>query len=154
MYRIPGVGGDAFVFRYHVVPLWRLDARRMRRQLGLEGAPFCAAMRGADETISAPSGPEQHERAQDIAAQEKATLARFLKERLGLELSETKTLITPVTGVMRFLGHHVRVRAHPGHHGWVSTSVIPKDRSQLLRQRIKNLFGRRICADVDPMCAR
>src|SRR5262249_54432883 len=25
IYRIPGVGGDAFVFRYHVVPLWRLD---------------------------------------------------------------------------------------------------------------------------------
>ena len=49
MYRIPGVGGDAFVFRYHVVPLWRLDARRMRAQLGLQGAPFCAAMRGADE---------------------------------------------------------------------------------------------------------
>ena len=51
VYRIPGVGGDAFVFRYHVVPLWRLDARRMRKQLGLEGAPFCAAMRGADEAF-------------------------------------------------------------------------------------------------------
>jgi hypothetical protein len=49
VYRIPGIGGDAFVFRYHVVPLWRLDARQMRAQLGLEGAPFCAAMRGADE---------------------------------------------------------------------------------------------------------
>ena len=49
VYRLPGVGGDAFVFRYHVVPLWRLDARRMRAQLGLEGAPFCAAMHGADE---------------------------------------------------------------------------------------------------------
>jgi hypothetical protein len=51
VYRIPGVGGDAFVFRYHVVPLWRLDARRMRAQLGLTGAPFCVAMRGADETF-------------------------------------------------------------------------------------------------------
>jgi hypothetical protein len=49
VYRIGGVGGDAFVFRYHVVPLWQLDARRMRKQLGLAGAPFCAAMRGADE---------------------------------------------------------------------------------------------------------
>src|SRR5215510_10023682 len=49
VYRIPGVGGDAVVYRYHVVPLWRLDARRMRAQLGLVGAPFCAAMRGADE---------------------------------------------------------------------------------------------------------
>ena len=48
---IPGIGGDAFVFRYHLVPRWRLDARRMRKQLGLEGAPFCAAMRGADEAF-------------------------------------------------------------------------------------------------------
>ena len=51
VYRIPGGGGDAFVFRYHVVPLWRMDARRMREQLGLAGAPFCAAMRGADEAF-------------------------------------------------------------------------------------------------------
>jgi hypothetical protein len=51
VYRIPGIGGDSFVFRYHVVSLWRLDARRMRDQLGIEGAPFCAAMRGADEAL-------------------------------------------------------------------------------------------------------
>src|ERR1700759_2574264 len=49
VYRIPGVRGDAVVFRYHVVPLWQLDARQMRAELGLAGAPFCAAMRGADE---------------------------------------------------------------------------------------------------------
>jgi hypothetical protein len=48
VYRIPGADGDAFVFRYQVVPLWGLDAREMRAQLGLEGAPFCVAMRGAD----------------------------------------------------------------------------------------------------------
>jgi hypothetical protein len=51
VYRVPGIGGDAFVFRYHVVPLWRLDARRMRAQLGLQGAPFCVAMRGANESF-------------------------------------------------------------------------------------------------------
>jgi hypothetical protein len=49
VYRVPDIGGDAFVFRYHVVPLWRLDAQRMRAQLGIQGAPFCVAMRGADE---------------------------------------------------------------------------------------------------------
>jgi hypothetical protein len=49
VYRIPGVGGDAFRFRYHVVPLWQLDARSMRVQLGIKAAPICAAMRGADE---------------------------------------------------------------------------------------------------------
>jgi hypothetical protein len=51
VYRIPGIGGDAFVFRYHVVPLWQLDAKRMRRRLGLQGAPFCVAMSGADEQL-------------------------------------------------------------------------------------------------------
>lgn len=50
-YRIRGVDGDSFVFRYHVVPLWRLDAREMREELGLAGAPFCAAMQGADESF-------------------------------------------------------------------------------------------------------
>lgn len=50
-YRVPDLEGDTFVFRYHIVPLWRLDAREMREQLGLEGAPFCVAMRGADETF-------------------------------------------------------------------------------------------------------
>lgn len=49
VHRIPGIGGDAFEFRYHVVPLWQLDARQMKAELGLSGAPFCAAMRGTGE---------------------------------------------------------------------------------------------------------
>lgn len=49
VYRVPDIEGDAFVFRYRVVPLWRLDARSMRTQLGLQAAPFYVAMRGADE---------------------------------------------------------------------------------------------------------
>jgi hypothetical protein len=51
VYRVPDIEGDAFVFRYRVVPLWRLDARRMRAHLGLQGAPFYVAMRGADEAL-------------------------------------------------------------------------------------------------------
>ena len=51
VYRIPGVSGNSFVFRYHVVSLWQLDARRMRARLGPLGAPFCVAMRGADEEL-------------------------------------------------------------------------------------------------------
>jgi hypothetical protein len=49
VHRIPGVSGNTFVFRYRVVSLWQLDARRMRARLGPQGAPFCVAMRGADE---------------------------------------------------------------------------------------------------------
>jgi hypothetical protein len=50
-YRLRGVGGDAFVFCYHVVPLWQLDARAMLARLGPRGAPFCVAMSGADERL-------------------------------------------------------------------------------------------------------
>jgi hypothetical protein len=51
VYRIPDIDGDTFVFRYHVVPLWQLEARSMRSQLGPRGAPFCIAMRGCDEAF-------------------------------------------------------------------------------------------------------
>src|SRR5262249_47382460 len=44
---------------------------------------------------------------------------------------------------LRFLGHHVRVRAHPDHGRLMSAIVIPKDRGQRLRERIKDLFRRR-----------
>ncbi|HEX3473469.1 MAG TPA: hypothetical protein VHT91_00435 [Kofleriaceae bacterium] len=50
-HRIRGIGGDAFVFRYHVVRLWQLDARSMRTELGIEAAPFLVAMRGIDEEL-------------------------------------------------------------------------------------------------------
>jgi predicted transposase YdaD len=49
VYRIPGIEGDSFTYRYHVVPLWRLDAREALAKLGLSSAPFCAAMQGADD---------------------------------------------------------------------------------------------------------
>ena len=80
------------------------------------------------------------QRALVVAEQEKTALAAFLKEQLGLELSEPKTLVTPVTGPIRFLGHCVRVRPHPDHGRMCSTSLIPRERSQRLRERIKALF--------------
>lgn len=107
--------------------------------------PVLVPIRYADDFIilvSVPPGARQQERAQEVALAEKEALAAMLKERLHLELSETKTLVTPVTKSLRFLGHHVRVRTHRVK-GWpVSTAVIPKDRSQRLREAIKNLFRR------------
>jgi hypothetical protein len=41
-------------------------------------------------------------------------LANELERKLGLALSEEKTLVTPVASTMRFLGHHIRVRELPG----------------------------------------
>jgi group II intron reverse transcriptase/maturase len=87
--------------------------------------------------IGIPPGPEQERRALEAAHQEKAALAAHLKEELNLELSEAKTLVTPVTHRLRFLGHHVRVRLHPSKNRRGSTTLIPKERSQRLRELIK-----------------
>ncbi len=94
--------------------------------------------------VSVPSGPERLERALVVAEREKADLARVLKDSLGLELSKEKTLITPVTSPLRFLGHHVRYQRHP-FFGWLANAVIPKHRSQQLRETIKQLLHRSTC---------
>ena len=102
----------------------------------------CIPVRYADDFIvlvSAPHGPGEDDRAREAAHQEKAELAKLLKETLNLELSEAKTAITQVTRPMRFLGTHVRVQHHP-HFGWCSKNVIPKDRSKLLRSKVKAIF--------------
>jgi hypothetical protein len=94
--------------------------------------------------VHVPPGPRQEERAYEAAQREKAALAELLRETLGLELSESKTLITAVTKPMRFLGHHVRVQHHRLY-GWLSNNVIPKDRTRQLRETIKQLLGRSSC---------
>lgn len=105
-----------------------------------QGRTVCVPIRYADDFIILMNSPTEN--AEGVANSEKAALAAMLKEELSLELSEAKTLVTPVTTPLRFLGHHVRVRAHPRHGQLVSTAVIPKDRSHLLRERIKDLFRR------------
>jgi len=125
-----------------------LAAAKNARRTDLHGrkTPVLVCVRYADDFIilvAAPPGPEQFERARDAAFKEKAELAAMLKSRLGLELSEEKTLVTPVTERMPFLGHHVCVRRHPVNHEMVSTSVIPKCASHRLRERIKDLFRAR-----------
>ncbi len=105
--------------------------------------PMLFPIRYADDFIilvSVPPGPLQSERAQEVALQEKAALSKFLWENLHLELSEAKTLVTPVTKPLRFLGHHVRVHVHPTRRWLASAVVIPRDRSQRIRELIKDLF--------------
>jgi len=118
---------------------------RERRCIDRDRRPVLFPIRYADDFIvlvGVPAGERQYERAREVALAEKAKLAADLKERLHLELSDAKTLVTPVTATMRFLGHHVRVREHRLTGQLVSTAVIPKDRSQRLRERIKGVFGR------------
>jgi group II intron reverse transcriptase/maturase len=90
--------------------------------------------------VSATPGPGQQEQAHHAALAEKAALAKVLKEVLNLELSETKTAVTPVTSPMRFLGHHVRVQRSPIY-GWSSKCIIPKDRSKRVRSWVRERFG-------------
>lgn len=92
--------------------------------------------------VGAPPGPEQEKRARETAAHERVELAKVLKEGMGLELSESKTLVTPVTERMRFLGHQVRVRRHTKRARLASLIAIPKDRSQRLRELVKAIFRR------------
>jgi len=133
--RTPTIRTDAAEIQKRAMSFRSLDRRR--------GGIVCFPIRYADDfIILVGSASNSNESMREAATEEKTKLATVLKEQLGLELSEAKTLVTPVTEPMRFLGHHVRVRHHPGHRRLVSTSLIPKDRSKQLRQRIKDLFGR------------
>lgn len=69
-------------------------------------------------------------------------MATLLKEKLGLELSEAKTLVTPVTKRFAFLGHHVVVRKSRGFERQACVTLIPKERSHRTRERIKRLCRR------------
>ena len=77
VYRIPGVSGTAFVFRYRVVALWQLDARQMRARLGPLGAPFCVALRGADEAFVRGLAEEVRTTPQ-LSEQDRETTTRLL----------------------------------------------------------------------------
>ena len=107
------------------------------------GIVICVPVRYADDfvlLVGAPRGLEHQ--ACEIAHKEKVAIGNLLRDQLSLELSESKTLVTPVTQPMKFLGHHIRVRRHPSRRTIVSTAVIPKARSQYLRERIKAMFRR------------
>jgi hypothetical protein len=101
VYRVPGVGGDAFVFRYHVVPLWRLDARSMRARLGLEAAPFCAAMRGADEAFVRELADEVRTDRSMVKRDRQSTMQLLYVVSAAIFGSETARRIFHVESIMQ-----------------------------------------------------
>ena len=114
-----------------------------REQDRKAGRPIVFPIRYADDFIllvGVPTGADQESQALRCATNEKNALAADLGDKLGLELSEAKTLVTPVTAPLRFLGHHIRVRPHPTHGRLVVANVIPRDKSKAFRERIKAVF--------------
>jgi len=124
-----------------------LRAKEARKHDRMRGHTIVLPIRYADDfllLIGVPPGPEQDARARQAAETEKAAVATLLKEQLGLELSETKTLITPVTESFAFLGHHVVVRHNRiFNKRKACVTLIPKQKSHLLRERIKQLCRRK-----------
>lgn len=107
------------------------------------GSPVFVPIRYADDfVILVAAASDDGDEARRIAEQEKSDLATALEAQLGLTLSPEKTLVTPVTSTMRFLGHHLRVRPRPSTRRLVPRLVIPKDRTARLRDTISGIFGR------------
>ncbi len=101
-----------------------------------------------DFIILVASANSEPETVQALAEQEKSNLAAALEAQLGLTLSPEKTLVTPVTSTMRFLGHHLCVRPRPSTGRLVPRLVIPKDRSNRLRTTIANIFEKSTVNDT------
>lgn len=122
-----------------------LRAKDARKNDKKRGCTIVVPIRYADDfllLVGAAPGPGQYERAQEAAEAEKTAVAALLKEKLGLELSEAKTLVTPVTKTFAFLGHHVVVRNNRGYKRKACITLIPKERSHRIRERIKRLCRR------------
>jgi hypothetical protein len=120
-------------------------AKEARKHDKMRGHTIVFPIRYADDfllLIGAPPGPQQYERSRQDAEKEKAAVAAMLKDQLGLELSESKTLVTPVTKRFAFLGHHVVVRQSRGFERQACVTLIPKERSHRTRERIKRLCRR------------
>jgi RNA-directed DNA polymerase len=130
----------------------KLIARRAYMNRGNDrraGRPVMVPVRYADDfiiLISVEGG--DLEKAQAIAEQEKSSLALMLSAQMGLTLSPEKTLVTPVTETMRFLGHHIRVRKDSLRRQLRPRLVIPKDRSKRLRRAINLIFDRSTITDT------
>jgi hypothetical protein len=107
------------------------------------GLPVFMPIRYADDFVILVASPDNDpEKSRLMAEREKSALAAMLSAQMGLTLSPEKTLVTPVTSTLRFLGHHLRVRRHPSRRTLIPRLVIPKDRSQRLRRSIELIFDR------------
>jgi RNA-directed DNA polymerase len=120
--------------------LWAKAARQADRR---KGRTVFFPVRYADDFIvlvGVGDGDGVDDRAEQAAVAEKEAIAVLLREKLGLQLSKEKTLVTPVTGRLKFLGHQVSVLRHKADRPLVSATLIPRERSHQLRETIKRVF--------------
>jgi RNA-directed DNA polymerase len=107
--------------------------RKHRTRERAAGRPvFLLPIRYADDFVVLVFGAEEQARA------EKEDLAAFLADDLKLTLSPEKTRVTALTEGFTFLGHRIRLR-WDDRWGYWPRLEIPKDRSQDLRYRVKQL---------------
>jgi len=132
-------------------PKGNVPARTTRCRAKARGQIVKLPMRYADDfliLLGAKPGPDQEERVRLAAIEEKEAVAKLLREEMGLQLSETKTLITKPTSAIRFLGHSVRTRYVKELGATTCVLSIPKEKSQRLRLKIKNIFRRSTTRDT------
>ena len=108
------------------------DRRKMDRKAG---RPVFYPVRYADDFLIFVSGSYED------AAAERQALAEWLREEMGLTLSEQKTRITRLTEGFRFLGCRVRLKWDDRFGLWCRIE-IPKEVVNDFRWRIKKVLRR------------
>jgi RNA-directed DNA polymerase len=114
-------------------------ARDRRKRDQRKGLPAYYLVRYADDFVILVAGIRED------ALREKDALAAFLRDRLKMELSHEKTLVTDATDGFEFLGYRVvsEKSAKAGHR--VGKPYIPKGKLKHLRARIKSITARSHC---------
>lgn len=110
-------------------------ASRARMSDRKAGRPVFFPVRYADDFVILVAGTREQ------AEHEKAMLADYLRETMGLELSIDKTRVSDLTEGFEFLGHRVRYK-WPSRFGFMPRIEIPTAKRADLRYRVKQLTKR------------
>ena len=111
----------------------RASDRRIRDRRA--GRPVFYPVRYADDFLIFVTG------SYDDAVAERQALADWLREEMGLTLSEQKTRITALTEGFRFLGCRVRLK-WDDRFGYGCRVEVPKEVVNDFRRRVKNMLRR------------
>ena len=105
--------------------------------------PSIHYIRYADDFLVVLCGKSQQD-----AVMLKAQMADWLKDTLGLTLSEEKTLITHADGKLRFLGYDLQGMRNPNGTRWARLS-IPKEAFRSVVERLQDAARYRHAPELD-----